>query len=153
VIRRTAAITPKPNRCSTSRRPGCCGGEALRNGRDFSGNRSRAPDLFLGATCNPGAERFDAEVENTRRKIDAGARMLQTQAIYHADPLRRFIDAIKPDGVAILAGVIPLKSRKSGPGSTPICREWSYQTTCSTPWIRRRRRAWLANAASSSPPA
>ena len=55
---------------------------------------------------------FDAEVENTRRKIDAGARLLQTQAIYHADPLRRFIDAVKPDGVAILAGVIPLKSEK-----------------------------------------
>ncbi len=41
--------------------------------------------------------------------------MLQTQAVYHADPLRRFIDAVKPDGVAILAGVIPLKSEKSGP--------------------------------------
>jgi len=89
--------------------------EALRNGRDFAGNPlTGAPDLFLGATCNPGAERFDAEVANTRRKIDAGARLLQTQAVYHADPLRRFIDAVKPDGVAILAGVIPLKSEKSG---------------------------------------
>ena len=90
--------------------------EALRNGRDFTGNAlSGVPDLFLGATCNPGAERFDAEVENTRRKIDAGARLLQTQAVYHADPLKRFIDAVKPDGVAILAGIIPLKSEKSGP--------------------------------------
>jgi len=89
--------------------------EALRKGTDYAGNRlSGAPDLFLGATCNPGAERFEAEVENTRRKIDAGARLLQTQAVYHADPLKRFIDAVKPDGVAILAGVIPLKSEKSG---------------------------------------
>ena len=90
--------------------------EALRNGRDYAGNPLHGtPDLFLGATCNPGAERFDAEVENTRRKIDAGAKMLQTQAVYHGDPLKRFIDAVKPDGVAILAGVIPLKSEKSGP--------------------------------------
>jgi len=90
--------------------------EALRNGRDFAGNTLHGtPDLFLGATCNPGADRFDAEIENTRRKIDAGARLLQTQAVYHAEPLRRFIDALKPDGVAILAGVIPLKSEKSGP--------------------------------------
>jgi methylenetetrahydrofolate reductase (NADPH) len=90
--------------------------EALRTGKDFAGNAlTGTPDLFLGATCNPGAERFDAEVENTRRKIDAGARLLQTQAVYHADPLKRFIDAVKPDGVAILAGIIPLKSERSGP--------------------------------------
>jgi methylenetetrahydrofolate reductase (NADPH) len=90
--------------------------ESLRNGKDFAGNAlSGTPDLYLGATCNPGAGRFDAEVENTRRKIDAGARFLQTQAVYHADPLKRFIDAVKPDGVAILAGIIPLKSERSGP--------------------------------------
>ena len=59
--------------------------------------------------------KFEAEVENTRRKIDAGAKMLQTQAIYHVDQLKRFIDAVKPDGVAVLAGIIPLKSEKSGP--------------------------------------
>jgi methylenetetrahydrofolate reductase (NADPH) len=90
--------------------------EALRNGRDQSGNALHGtPDLFLGATANPGAQNFQAEVENTRRKIDAGARFLQTQAVYHADVMKRFIDAVKPDGVAIIAGVIPLKSEKSGP--------------------------------------
>jgi methylenetetrahydrofolate reductase (NADPH) len=90
--------------------------EALRNGRDHAGHALvGTPDLFIGATCNPGAERFEAEIENTRRKIDAGAKLLQTQAIYHGDSLKRFIDAVKPDGVAILAGVIPLKSEKSGP--------------------------------------
>ncbi len=90
--------------------------EALRNGRDAAGNAlTGTPDLFLGATANPGAKNFEAEVENTRRKIDAGAKMLQTQAIYHVDQLERFIDAVKPDGVAVLAGIIPLKSEKSGP--------------------------------------
>ena len=90
--------------------------EALRNGKDYAGNALHGtPDLFLGATANPGAPKFDAEVENTRRKIDAGARLLQTQAVYHGDQLRRFIDAVKPDGVAVLAGIIPLKSEKSGP--------------------------------------
>jgi 5,10-methylenetetrahydrofolate reductase len=90
--------------------------EALRNGRDFAGNAlSGTPELFLGATANPGAPKFEAEVENTRRKIDAGAKLLQTQAIYHVDQIRRFIDAVKPDGVAVLAGIIPLKSEKSGP--------------------------------------
>jgi 5,10-methylenetetrahydrofolate reductase len=90
--------------------------EALRNGKDFAGNAlSGTPELYLGATANPGAAKFEAEVENTRRKIDSGARLLQTQAIYHSDQIKRFIDAVKPDGVAILAGIIPLKSEKSGP--------------------------------------
>ncbi len=89
--------------------------EALRNGKDYAGNALQGtPDLFLGATANPGAAKFDAEVENTRRKIDAGAKLLQTQAIYHVDQLKRFMDAVKPDGVAVLAGIIPLKSEKSG---------------------------------------
>ena len=126
--------------------------EALRNGSDFAGNPlAGTPDLFLGATCNPGAESFEAEVENTRRKIDAGAKLLQTQAVYHADPLRRFIDAVKPDGVAILAGVIPLKSEKSGPWlNANLAGRGRARRTCSTPWSRRRRRAWLVSAASSS---
>jgi len=90
--------------------------EALRNGKDYAGNALQGtPELFLGATANPGAPKFEAEVENTRRKIDAGAKLLQTQAIYHADQLNRFMDAVKPDGVAVLAGIIPLKSEKSGP--------------------------------------
>lgn len=90
--------------------------EALRNGRDQSGNPlTGTPEMFLGATANPGAAKFEAEVENTRRKIDAGAKMLQTQAVYHGDQLKRFIDAVKPDGVAVLAGIIPLKSERSGP--------------------------------------
>jgi 5,10-methylenetetrahydrofolate reductase len=90
--------------------------EALRNGKDYAGNPLQGtPELFLGATANPGAPKFDAEVENTRRKIDAGARLLQTQAVYHVDQLQRFMDAVKPDGVAVLAGIIPLKSEKSGP--------------------------------------
>ena len=90
--------------------------EALRHGHDAAGNPlTGTPELFLGATCNPGAPNFDAEVENTRRKIDAGAKMLQTQAVFQADTLLRFIDAVKPDGVAILAGIIPLKSERTAP--------------------------------------
>ena len=89
---------------------------ALNEGHDYAGNPLAGnPQLFLGATCNPGATNFAAEVENTRRKIDAGAKMLQTQAVYHGDVLERFMAAVKPDGVAILAGVIPLKSEKSAP--------------------------------------
>src|SRR5262249_52876758 len=73
-----------------------------------------APLPFLAATANPGATDLAAEAVNARRKIDAGAQFLQTQAIYERTTLERFLEAVKPDGVAILAGIIPLKSAKMG---------------------------------------
>jgi len=86
---------------------------ALTGGRDMSGNTLKGtPKFYLGAVTNPGAAEFAREVENTRRKIEAGAQFLQTQALYEPSILERFLDALKPDGVAILAGIIPLKSAK-----------------------------------------
>lgn len=85
----------------------------LRSGKDMAGNELKgAPDLFIGATANPGAKDFAAEVENTRRKIDAGAQFLQTQALYDAPSLIRYVEALKCDGLALLVGIIPLKSIK-----------------------------------------
>jgi len=118
----------------------------LARGRDLAGNELRgAPSLFLGATANPGAEDLSAEVLNTRRKIEAGVQFLQTQALYDAGTLERFLEAVKPDGVAVLAGIIPLKSAKMAawlntnvPGirvpmrSCGQCRAWP------TPRLRRR---------------
>lgn len=86
---------------------------ALMGGHDLAGNPLKgAPQLFVGATANPGATDLQAEIDNTRRKIDAGAQFLQTQAIYDVSLLERFIEALRPQSVAILAGVIPLKSAK-----------------------------------------
>jgi methylenetetrahydrofolate reductase (NADH) len=86
---------------------------ALTLGHDLGGRPLRgAPQLFIGATVNPNAADLHAEVVNTRRKIDAGVQFLQTQAIYDTAALARFLDAIKPQGVAFLAGIIPLKSAK-----------------------------------------
>jgi methylenetetrahydrofolate reductase (NADPH) len=84
----------------------------LNAGHDHAGNPLKgSPSLFIGATANPAAADFNREVENVKRKIDAGAQFLQTQAIYDADVLIRFIEAIGPDA-AVLAGIIPLKSSK-----------------------------------------
>jgi 5,10-methylenetetrahydrofolate reductase len=90
---------------------GCA--RSLRGGLDLGGNDLKGtPHYFLGATANPGAADLAAEAENTRRKIDAGAQFLQTQAIYDTDVLKRFLDTAKLDDVGLLAGVIPLKSAK-----------------------------------------
>jgi 5,10-methylenetetrahydrofolate reductase len=85
---------------------------SLQEGRDMAGNALKGrPELFLGATANPGCADLQREVENVRRKIEAGAQFLQTQAVYDCDALRRFVDALKPD-VSVLVGIIPLKSSK-----------------------------------------
>jgi len=85
----------------------------LRDGHDMAGNELKgAPSSFLGATANPCAADMTFELENTRRKIDAGAQFMQTQAIYDTGHLARFLDAANLGDVAMLAGVIPLKSAK-----------------------------------------
>jgi len=86
---------------------------ALNRGADHAGNPTTGrTDFFIGSVCNPGAADLDAEVENTRRKLDAGARFFQTQAIYEADKLRAFIDRLGAADIVLLAGVIPVKSVK-----------------------------------------
>jgi methylenetetrahydrofolate reductase (NADPH) len=85
----------------------------LRDGQDLAGNELKgAPTSFLGATGNPCAVDMAFELENTRRKIDAGAQFMQTQAIYDTDVLARFLDGAKLGDTALLAGVIPLKSAR-----------------------------------------
>jgi methylenetetrahydrofolate reductase (NADPH) len=85
----------------------------LRDGRDMTGNELKgAPASFLGATANPCAPDMAFEVENTHRKMSAGAQFFQTQAIYDTEHFARFLSAAKLGDVAVLAGVIPLKSAK-----------------------------------------
>jgi methylenetetrahydrofolate reductase (NADPH) len=86
----------------------------LRGGHDMTGNELKgAPtELFIGATANPGSKDLATEVTNTRQKIEAGAQFLQTQALYDAPSLIRYMEALKVDDVALLVGIIPLKSVK-----------------------------------------
>jgi len=85
----------------------------LASGHDLAGNELKGkPELFIGATANPGASDLAKELEGTRAKIEAGARFLQTQAIFDVAVVERYIQAAKLGDVALLAGIIPLKSAK-----------------------------------------
>ena len=88
---------------------------ALNNGGDHAGNRLNGDErtnFFIGSVCNPGAADLNTEIENTRRKIDAGARFFQTQAIYEVERFTQFIERLERPGLTILAGIIPIKSVK-----------------------------------------
>jgi len=82
-------------------------------GHDLGGNALKGtPSIFIGATANPGAVDLAAEAENTHRKIEAGAQFLQTQAIFDVAVVERYLEAARLADVALLAGIIPLKSAK-----------------------------------------
>jgi methylenetetrahydrofolate reductase (NADPH) len=86
---------------------------SLASGRDIAGNELKGtPRLFIGATANPGASDLTKELEGLRAKIEAGARFLQTQAIFDVAVVERYLEAAQLGDVALLAGIIPLKSAK-----------------------------------------
>jgi 5,10-methylenetetrahydrofolate reductase len=86
---------------------------ALNNGHDLMGNALRGtPEFTIGSVFNPGAANIGTELDNTRRKIDGGARFLQTQAIYDAGSLETFLGKLNRNDIPVLAGIIPIKSTR-----------------------------------------
>jgi methylenetetrahydrofolate reductase (NADPH) len=86
---------------------------ALAGGHDLAGNELKGtPRLYVGATANPGSTDLAKELEGLRAKIEAGARFLQTQAVFDIAVVERYLEQAKLGDVALLAGIIPLKSAK-----------------------------------------
>ena len=86
---------------------------ALAGGHDMAGNPLKGtPSLFTGATANPGASDLAKEFEGTRRKVQAGAQFLQTQAVFDVQAVKGYLEGAGLAGTALLAGIIPLKSAK-----------------------------------------
>jgi 5,10-methylenetetrahydrofolate reductase len=91
---------------------------ALQAGHYLSGRPIRpAPDLFPGSTENPFAPPYDFRPLRLRKKIEAGARFIQTQIIYNVDRFRQFMVRVRDLGldrsVPILAGVAPIRSARA----------------------------------------
>jgi 5,10-methylenetetrahydrofolate reductase len=94
----------------------------LRGMRDegrFASGRAleRAPQLFLGATANPFVPPYAARVDNLERKVDAGARFIQTQFCFDLARLDDFMAAVRTRGLHerahILVGVGMLSSARA----------------------------------------
>lgn len=88
---------------------------ALRRGRYLSGREIEpAPDLFPGASENPFAPPYDFRPLRLMKKVEAGARFIQTQITYNVGRFAAFMERVRDLGldrrVPILAGVAPLRS-------------------------------------------
>jgi len=85
--------------------------KGLTEGRDLEGHElETTPDFCLGAVVNPGSDDLDAQLIKMQKKIDAGARFFQTQAVYEVDVFARFMDRAREFGASVLIGIVPLKS-------------------------------------------
>ncbi len=86
----------------------------LNAGKDMMGNELKGKtDFFAGAVVNPGADTeasYELQIMKMEKKIAAGARFFQTQAVYDPEAFSRFMKRVEQYRVPVLAGVIPLKS-------------------------------------------
>ncbi len=85
----------------------------LNEGQDATGNGIGEPTTFCyGAAIDPAAPDPVREIERFQRKIEAGARWVQTQPVYELDTLDRFLARAGGSPVPILVGVLPLHSAR-----------------------------------------
>jgi len=83
----------------------------LCRGEDLAGKKLHgAPSLFIGAAAAPEAVPFELTMFKLRKKIAAGAKFLQTQALFDPETCRKFHEAVTPLGPRIIAGILILKS-------------------------------------------
>ena len=83
----------------------------LNQGHDMEGHElESAPSFFLGAVVTPDAEPLEPQIIKMTKKVRAGARFFQTQAVYDPKKFENFMNKIRGFKVPIIAGIVILKS-------------------------------------------
>ena len=93
----------------------CCdlvkAASALTRGADLTGHAlNEAPHFCLGVFANIGNGTDEKQVSELKDKIAAGASFVQTQPVYDADALARFLQATGKLNVPVIVGHMMLKS-------------------------------------------
>jgi len=85
----------------------------MEGGKDLGGNDLDGPlDFCAGAIVTPEANPIEPQMIKFKKKINAGAEFIQTQAIYDLENFKRFMEQARQYEVKILAGVILLTSHR-----------------------------------------
>ncbi len=95
-----------------------CARDMCENGRFISDlgeyEMDTPPSMFIGAAANPFADPSDYRVLRLAKKVNSGARFIQTQCIFNLKKFGRWMKDVRAMGlheqVYILGGVTPLKS-------------------------------------------
>jgi methylenetetrahydrofolate reductase (NADPH) len=84
--------------------------KVLANGTKIGGEFA----MLVGAVANPFLKPMELNMLRLSKKVEAGAKFIQTSAIYDVEEFGKWFDAAKAEGItakaAILAGVEPLDS-------------------------------------------
>lgn len=84
---------------------------ALNRGTDLAGNELQGtPDFFVGAVVTPDANPIKPQLAKFEKKVRAGARYFQTQAVYDSEGFCEFMAYARDFDVKVLAGVVVLRS-------------------------------------------
>src|SRR6059036_2457046 len=85
----------------------------MNEGLDATGSSIGEPTSFwVGAALNPAAADVEREVDRFHRKLQAGARWIQTQPIYDLELLDRFLARAGGSPVPVFVGILPLHSAR-----------------------------------------
>jgi homocysteine S-methyltransferase len=69
--------------------------------------------FIIGCAFNPNALNFDSQVKKLESKLAAGAQYVMTQPVFDLELARRTVARLKPLGVPIFLGVMPLLSSRN----------------------------------------
>jgi 5,10-methylenetetrahydrofolate reductase len=77
--------------------------DGLNNGKDMSGNELKgSTDFFQGGVVTPESNPIEPQLMKFEKKVDAGAKFFQTQAIYDIEKFKDFMSHAKKFPVKIL---------------------------------------------------
>ncbi len=86
----------------------------LNRGLDPGGKPIGSATEFLLVTgAEPAALDYERELTRLRAKVGAGAELIMTQPVYDPAVLERFLDDVRPLGVPVLVGLLPLASYRN----------------------------------------
>jgi homocysteine S-methyltransferase len=72
-----------------------------------------ATEFVLATGAEPGAADYDRELRRLEDKHKAGADLVMTQPVYDPRTLERFLDDVKPLGLPVMVGILPLASHRN----------------------------------------
>jgi len=84
----------------------------LQEGFDMVGNKleGRPPRFCVGAVVNPGADPIEPQIIKMEKKLEGGAELFQTRAVYDIRAFESFLSKTKHLKTTILSGIVLLKS-------------------------------------------
>ena len=83
----------------------------LNSGEDMAGNKMKgATEFYAGAVVTPEADPIEPQLLKFEKKVKAGAKFFQTQAIYDMDNFKKFMKFARKFDTKIMAGIVLLVS-------------------------------------------